>query len=112
MTKREMYANIATLLADNAEVVEFCNHEIELLSNRKGSHSLTKTQKENVGIMETIKVALADVGSPITVTDLIASNEALNGFTNQKVSALLRKLVDNGSVVKTIEGKKAYFSIT
>jgi len=111
MTKREMYANIATLLADNAEVVEFCNHEIELLTNRKGSHSMTKTQKENVGIMETIKTALAEVDAPITVTDLIASSEALNGFTNQKVSALLRKLVDNGSVVKTIEGKKAYFSI-
>ena len=111
MTKREMYANIATLLADNAEVVEFCNHEIKLLANHKSSNSLTKVQKENLNIMETIKLALAEADAPLTVTELIANSEALNGFTNQKVSALLRKLVESGAVVKTIEGKRAKFAL-
>lgn len=111
MTKKEMFANIATMLSDNAEVVEFCNHEIELLSNRKSSKSLTKTQKANIEVMENIKLALADVDHAVTVTELIASANTLAGMTNQKVSALLRKMIDDKVVVKTIEGKKALFSL-
>lgn len=111
MTKRDMYANIATLLADNAEVVAFCEKEIELLSHRSASKGLTKTQKANLEVMEAIKVALAEIGSAVTVTDLIAQSASLAGFTNQKISALLRKLVDEKVVVKTIEGKKALFTL-
>ena len=111
MTKKEMFANIATLLADNAEVVEFCNKEIELLSKRSSSKTPTKTQRENEGIMDTIATALASFENPVTVTELIAGGEGLDSFTNQKVSALLRKMVEAGRVVKTIEGKKALFTI-
>lgn len=110
-TKRDMYANIATLLADNAEVVEFCNHEIELLTNRSSSKSMTKTQKANLEVMEAIKVALAEIGSAVTVTDLIAQSASLAGYTNQKISALLRKMIEEKVVVKTIEGKKALFAL-
>ena len=111
MTKKEMYANIANLLADNAEVVEFCDHEIKLLNARKGSKSLTKTQKANEGIMDIILTTLEGFEDGVTVTDLIASCDELNGMTNQKISALLRKLIERKEVVKTIEGKKAFFSL-
>ncbi len=113
MTKKEMYANIATLLADNTEVVEFCNHEVELLDNRKssGKKSLTATQKANVAVKESIVEALGAIEGGVTVSELITSATALNGYTNQKVSALLRQLIDEGKVVKTIEGKKAYFAL-
>ena len=111
MTKKEMFATIATLLADNTEVVEFCNHEIELLANRKTSKTPTKTQKANEGIMDTIEHDLAEFEAPVTVTELIAGGEGLEGLTNQKVSALLRKMVEAGRVVKTIEGKKSKFAL-
>ena len=111
MTKKEMFEMIATVNADNTEIVDFCNHEIELLTNRRSSKSLTKTQKENEVIMKNILVALADIGEPVTVTELLA--HGIEGFelTNQKASALLRKLVENSKVIKTIEGKKALFAI-
>jgi len=111
MTKREMFETIATVNADNAEIVEFCKHEIELLSRKSGSKSLTKTQKANIEVMEAIKEALANFADGVTVTDLIASTPALAGFTNQKVSALLRKMKDEGIVNKAIEGKKAIFTL-
>lgn len=111
MTKKEMFAHIATVNADNAEIVEFCNREIELLNNRKSSKTPTKTQKANEGIMDAIADALGAFENGVTVTDLIASADALNGLTNQKVSALLRKMVEAGRVTKTIEGKKAMFSL-
>ncbi len=111
MTKREMFAHIATVNANDAEIVEFCNHQIDLLDARKTSKAPTKNQKANEGIMDAIAEALANLDGGITVTDLIASADALNGLTNQKVSALLRKMVEAGRVTKTIEGKKALFAL-
>lgn len=111
MTKKEMFANIATLLAGNEEVVDFCNHEIELLENRKTSkHGMTKVQKANVEVKEAIVNALAAAGSALTVTELLTC-EGLAGYTNQKISALLRQLVDAKVVIKAIEGKKSRFSL-
>ncbi len=108
MTKREMYVNIANLLADNTEVVEFCNHEVELLDNRKTSkRGMSATQKANVAIKETIATVLAEVGHAMTVTELLA-DERLHCYTNQKISALLRQMPE---VVKIIEGKKAFFAL-
>ena len=111
MTKKEMFAMIATVNADNAEIVEFCNHEIELLSNRKsGTKGQTKTQKENEGIKAVIAEVLTGTGDKMTVTELIA-DERLNTYTNQKISALLRQMVEAGKVTKVIEGKKTYFEV-
>ena len=111
MTKKEMFNLIATVNADNAEIVEFCKHEVELLETRNSHKTPTKTQKENVVIMETIVKDLAEFENPVTVTELILGGEGLEGLTNQKVSSLLRKLIEAGKVVKTIEGKKAFFSL-
>ena len=83
----------------------------EQLAKRSTSKTLTKTQKENEIIMEHIVDALADIGEPTTITSLLAHGIEGYELTNQKTSALLRKLVENGKVTKTIVGKKAMFSI-
>lgn len=111
MTKREMFERIATVNAADEEIVAFCNREIELLEKRKsGKKGLTKTQKENEGVKELILTALAESGEKMTVSEVIGC-EGLGGFSNQKISALLRQLIEAGKVEKTMEGKKAYFSI-
>ena len=81
------------------------------LEKRTASKTPTKTQKENEVIMTKILEALADIGEPTTVTGLLA--HGVEGFTltNQKASALLRKLIEANKVVKTIEGKKALFAL-
>ena len=119
MTQKEMYERIATINKDDAEIVDFCNHKIEQLANRSTSKSPTKTQKENVVLMGVIETALAQFDAPTTVTELLATTpikeyaEANNVIvSNQKISALLRKMVnDEKTVKKTIEGKKALFSL-
>jgi hypothetical protein len=83
----------------------------EQLGKRSTKKTPTKTQKANEGIMDTIEVALGKFENPITVTELIAGGEGLEGLTNQKVSALLRKMIEAGRVVKTIDGKKALFAL-
>lgn len=111
MTKREMFAHIASVNASDAEIVEFCEKEIARLDARKGSKTLTKTQKANEGVKDAIAEALGSFESGATVTEIIKSSEALSEFSNQKISALLRKMVEEGRVVKTVEGKKALFSL-
>ena len=81
------------------------------LVKRGSSKTPTKTQKENVVIMERIVDALFDVGEPVTVTDLLKHGVEGYELTNQKASALLRKMVEDGKVVKSTEGRKTKFSL-
>ena len=81
------------------------------LAKRSSSKTPTKTQKENEGIMETILAVLAEMSEPSTVTELITCNKGLENYSNQKISALLKKLVDAGKVEKIVDGKKAKFSL-
>ena len=96
---------------DNIDVIEKLQALKAQIAKRGSSKTPTKTQKENVVIMERIVDALSDVGEPVTVTDLLKHGVEGYELTNQKASALLRKLVEDGKVNKTIEGKKAKFSV-
>ena len=114
ITKRDYFSRLIEIVegvnVDNAtEIVDFLNHEIELLS--KKSNVKTKTQKENEGLMEVVFAALAEVGRPVTVTELMGANAEVGTMSNQKVSALLKKLKDAERVVRVDDKKKAYFSI-
>ena len=118
MTKKEWLVEIKAIVETaeldeekRAEMTEFINHEVELLEKKHSKSGQTKTQKENLEIMEKIMAALAEVGKPITITELQNANTEMAEFSNQKLSALLKKLVDGGRVVKTQEKKKSYFSV-
>lgn len=116
MTKKEMYNLIATLNADNTEIVEFCKHEIELL-DRKKSNGNSKANKQVADNVELVYNALANYGKSATASDLIAHTD-LTALANeneivstQRVSAYLKKLVDGGRVEKYADKKKTYFKI-
>ena len=111
MTKKEMFNLIANAMKENNDVVAFCNHEIELLEKKVSKSGQTKTQKENAILIERVFSALATVGRPVTITELQTEVVEMSNYSNQKLSALLKKLVDCGRVVKTIDKKKSYFSI-
>lgn len=115
-TKRETLTNLIARYPNDSELVAYCEHEIELLDNKKASGS-KKVNETAVANENLVYNALASVGEPITATDLIAktdlsalANES-NIVTPQKVSAYLKKLVDSGRVVKTTDKKKTYFSV-
>ena len=111
MTKREMFTVIADAMADNAEVVEFCKHEIELL-NKKASYKSSKPSKksvENEGIKGRIVEILGSTDSPLTISEI--RDSLGEDFTSQKISALLTQLIKAETVVKTYEKKVAYFGL-
>ena len=113
ITKREV---ITMMLSDetikhNEMYVAYLEHELELLDNKKANKKATKNQEENVGYMETILGVLAQSDKGLTVTEIMKSDETLSELSNQRVSALLKKLVDETKVVRATEGRKAVFSI-
>jgi hypothetical protein len=115
-TKREYFAQVTEVIANadisaeqREELTAFINHEVELLDRKSSKNSLTATQKANLDIIENIYDALVDVGHPVTISELMASNAEMGQYTNQKLSALLKKLVDEGRVTKSTDKKKSYF---
>jgi hypothetical protein len=115
MTKKEYFAILKAMVEqsdmDNKEgAIAFIDHEVELLNKKSAKSGETKTQKENAEILVKIKAALVEVGKPVTITELQGASAEMAQYSNQKLSALLKKLVDNGEVVKTTEKKKSYFS--
>ena len=115
MTKREMYVAIMNVaeVAENAEMVEFLNHQIELLDSRKGSNKPTKTQTANVAIKDLIFEVLSESETPMRVKDMLEDSR-LADYSSSKITALLRQMLPDtgdGRVVKTIEKKVSYFSV-
>lgn len=110
ITKKEMFAQIREVVKDNAEFVAFIDHEIALLDKKAGSKKPTATQIAN----EAFKASILDVLSAdegMTVSEVIASSDDLKGLSNQKVSALLKLLKDEGKVVKELDKKKSVFKL-
>lgn len=93
------------------DVINFVNHEIELLDRKHSKTSQTKTQKENELIKENIVKVLTEIDRPVTITELQNESAEMEVYSNQKLSALLKQLVQDGIVIKTIDKKKSYFSV-
>lgn len=115
-TKRETLTNLIARYPNDSELVAYCEHEIELLDNKKASGS-KKVNETAVANENLVYNALASVGEPVTATDLIAKTD-LSALANesgivtpQKVSAYLKKLKDSGRVITTTDKKKTYFSV-
>ena len=111
MTKVQMFEAIKAVeaVSANEEMVAFINHEIELLNKKSANKKATKTQEENVTIKEEILSVLTTEGA--TVTDIQSKSETLSALSNQRVSALLRQLIESGEVVKSTDKKKSYFAL-
>lgn len=117
ITKKEMFGFIKALANGEdvhiaySDIIEFCDHEIELLDKKKsrGSKPSAK-QLENEGFKNDILNILTENDRPMTITEImIALNDPT--LSNQRVSALVTQL-KNANLIERIEiKKKAYFSI-
>ena len=112
ITKREVIKMMMNeeVVKTNPTYVAYLENELALLDKKAQNKKATKTQEQNIGIKATILKVLATIGSG-TVTDIQNGNEELSALSNQKVSALVRQLVESGEVVKTIDKKKSIFSL-
>jgi hypothetical protein len=93
------------------DMTVFLAHELELLAKKNSADKKpTAQQTANEAVKTAILDGLED-GKLYTITDIIKTVPECADMTNQKVSALVRQLVDTGFIVKTVDKRKSYFSI-
>lgn len=112
ITKREKFEMLKAIpeVAGNEMLVEFIDHELELLAKKNASEKKpTAQQTANEGIKEAILEAM-EPNRLYTVTEIQKEVAECAELSNQRVSALMRQLKDDGKVVRTEEKRKAYFS--
>ena len=110
MTRVEMFNAIKDRVSDNADMVAFLDHQIELIAKKSSNKKPTKNQEENEVLKAVILDTLDTVG--MTVSELQTKDERISvasGISNQRVSALLRQLKNDGKVDKRVEGKKTLY---
>lgn len=118
MTKKEMFAAIINAVEGKptettaAEMVEFLNHEIDLLNRKRSSKSSKPTAKqmENEAIKERIMEILSHSLEGLTATNIMNELEAVSiTASNQKVNALVKQLISAELVDRKEVKGKAYF---
>lgn len=121
ITKADRYNQLLTIDAvkSNPELVDFINHELELLANKNkttnGEKKLTATQKENMTFKAEILEAM-EIGKKYTCGEIAKLVPSLNNASTSKVSSLLRQMRDDipngtGEIHRTEEKGKTYFSL-
>lgn len=112
MTKKEMFAEIRNVVADNEEMVAFIDHEIELLERKSNSPKKpTKTQIENDGFKAEIVAYLTEVDAPKTIKELQAEIPSISGLTNQRITHMLTDLVKAETLTKEYVKGTPYYSV-
>ena len=113
MTKRDRYNQLLAIadVKSNADLVDFINHELELLDRKNASDKKpTAQQVANEGVKEAIIEGM-EKDRLYTITEIQKNISACNDLSNQRVSALVRQLKDEGKIVRTEDKRKAYFSL-
>ena len=119
ITKREKFEMVLKAVEGNDMLTEFINHEIELLTKKSGSGSAKKDEEQEAffEVIRDILAECADVNGmqcgAITNDERSMEFKWKDGKTtsSQRVSAMLKKLVDKGDVVKVTDKKVTYFRL-
>ena len=110
-TKTDLFNAILNGYNLTAEHKAFIEHEVELLAKRNArkSEKPTKKQIENEGIKADIISLLSEAEEPMTATSIGAALPT--PISVWKASALLKQMVDAGTVVRGAIKRVSYFSL-
>jgi hypothetical protein len=112
ITKAQKFAMLKAIpqVAENEMLVEFIDHEMELLARKNSADKKpTAQQTANKGIAEAIVAVMeANPTRLFTITDLIKEVPACADLTNQRVSAIVRGMIVV-HVERVEEKRKAFF---
>ncbi len=121
INKRERFEDIIAMLngesvsrTDTATAIEVLKHEIELLAKKNSSVSKAK-QKQNAED-DILRTEVADFLSehPHSICTDISNYFLKNGhpeMNTSKMSALLKPMIADGSVIREVVKNKAQFSL-
>jgi hypothetical protein len=112
ITKRDHFNALLNLeeVKANPVLVEFIEHELDLLAKKNAADKKpTAQQTANKAICEAIVEGM-EPNRLYTITDLIKEIPECADLTNQRVSALVRGMIDI-HIERVEEKRKAYFRL-
>lgn len=116
VTEKEIFALVgenAEVFGDKADLIlEWAEKHIGQLDRKYSSKSGKPTAKqlENLEIKNEILDHIRILNKPVRVMD-ISADAKFAEYTSQKLSALMKQLVDEGKLIRYIEKRITYFSI-
>lgn len=119
MEKKITKLMVVEMMLANEEITKnevfknYLENEKSLLQKKSENRKATKNQIENEEIKKVI-VQVMSVSEPHTATEVlnlvkVTDVEKYGTLTNQRISALLKQLVECGQVAKSIEKKVSKF---
>ena len=119
-TRKEMFTSVSDFLAEHdadVALIDFVNHQIELLDNKKENKKQAKEQEENAAYSDAIYEQMA-FERKYSVAELMKELPAVNDWnvnhetelSVQKLASLLKPLVDSGKVIKTTEKRRVFYT--
>lgn len=111
MTKRDYFNRLLSYAHD--EDKDFIVHELELLDKKNSAERKpTAKQVENAGFKADI-VGWMEQGQQYVVADIVKGVPSIvaAGISANRVTAMMTQLVNDGSVVKTVDKRKSYYSL-
>lgn len=132
VTRREMFVRISDFIASveseeegfqqrQEEMIDFINHQIKMLDDRKknsatGEKKLSKEQEQNLVFSEHIWEQM-EAERSYSTSDLMKELPVVEEFlettgkemSTQKMSSLMKPLVDDERVIKTTDKRKVSY---
>ena len=111
VTIKDMFNEIIALAEENGreDIVEFAKGRIAQLE-KKSSNKKNPKSEENEALKAVILDTMAGM-EPSTVSAIMKANDEIGTYSNQKISAMLRQLENEGKVVKTKDKKTTIFAL-
>lgn len=124
LTKKDLFKMVRGVVENSnvnnqVALLEFIDHELELLNNKaiRKANGETPTAKENAEILRLAMEHLEGV-EKATISEILKDCEVIANYitiagkniSNQKLSAVLNKGVEDKKLCKVTEKKVTYFS--
>lgn len=120
MTNKEMFIGLLAIVAgadisetDVQMYTDFINSRIEQLD--KKANTVTKADKAkqelNDKIAADIIAGMTALDKPVKVSELIKSVDSLSGYSTQKLTPIMTRLVSDGKIIKSVVKRETLYSI-
>jgi hypothetical protein len=118
-TKRAMFNELLAIpeVNEKPELVEFINNELALLSKKasSGTSKPTANHTANEGYkLNIIEYLSSEEDKQATVTELWKNVPELKNdenMSNQRISAILRQMIEENKIERVVEKRVAYFKL-
>ena len=117
VTKADNFNALLNLaeVAAHPELVEFINHELALLAKKSTNRKPSKSQAISNTLRDIVLEVLNTANSAITITEIQEADSRLKVFngediSNQRIAAILTRLIGEGIVFKQTIKKRNYYS--